>query len=292
MENLLLKEKIPHGTEEFPIGIHFTNQPAGLEDILYYHWHNEIEFCMITEGEAIFRVDDTEARVGVGEAIFVNSNHLHAARSLHRGTCSFAAIVFSRKLIADMAMDSINEKYIQPVIDEKLLFPMVFSQVIEWQKKALNLMHEIIEISKTGVMGCELLIKSKIIELWYLCITNAVQNERKDPISYYKKERLKSSLTYIHKNYDQKLTLQELADHLKMSESQFCRFFKETMHITPFSYIKKYRIQCSCTLLKETDKLVAEIAGIVGFENISYFNKTFHEIMKCTPKQYRGLHSN
>ncbi len=72
-----------------------------------------------------------------------------------------------------------------------------------------------------------------------------------------------------------------------MSEGQFCRIFKQTMNRTPMQYIMRYRIMQSCRMLIDTNKKIAEIANETGFNNISYYNKVFLNIVGCTPKQYR-----
>ncbi|MBO5485859.1 MAG: helix-turn-helix domain-containing protein, partial [Eubacterium sp.] len=52
-------------------------------------------------------------------------------------------------------------------------------------------------------------------------------------------------------------------------------------------YSNYYRISKSLMLLKETEKDIGEIAGMTGFNNISYYNKIFKKYMHMTPSQFR-----
>ncbi len=92
---------------------------------------------------------------------------------------------------------------------------------------------------------------------------------------YVNADQLSDSLVYIHKNYHQNITLEELAEYAHLSEGQFCRSFKELTGMTPFRYLIRYRILQSCNQLLLTDKKVTEIALSCGFNNISYYNRAF-----------------
>ena len=61
---------------------------------------------------------------------------------------------------------------------------------------------------------------------------------------------------------------------------------------TPIQYTKQLRIQKAVELLESTDQKVADIGALCGFQEMSYFAKSFREIKGCTPsiyrKQYKG----
>ncbi len=101
-------------------------------------------------------------------------------------------------------------------------------------------------------------------------------------------ERLAPVVRHMCDNFAYEITLAELAAMIPMSEGQFCRVFKHTMKLSPMQYLMRYRILQSCRMLQETDKKIGEIANLSGFNNISYFNKVFLNIIGCTPKQYRA----
>ena len=85
------------------------------------------------------------------------------------------------------------------------------------------------------------------------------------------------------------VTLDDIANSIMVSKSECCRCFKRTLGITPFEYLMKYRIQESAKRIQRRPQdSISEIAGSVGFNNTSYFNKIFKKYMECTPSEYRN----
>jgi AraC-like DNA-binding protein/quercetin dioxygenase-like cupin family protein len=283
-----LEEKIRHGDDTFPIGIHRTIGVQNSDTALYLHWHEEFEFLVVTEGRAIFQLEEAKVEVRQGEGIFVNSNTLHMGYSISGAKCSHFAVVFHPAFLSGYSNSCINQNYINPILSGSLSFPIHFRKSIPWQEEVLTLLDQVISIHTDNSLGCELLLKSKMYLIWYLCLKNAIINSATVFESNYKLERLKVVLQYIGDNYSQKISLSDLAQTVHMSKEHFCRFFKEITRYTPFTYINMYRVQKSCALLLQTDKEISEISSIVGFETISYYNKIFKKIMKCTPGGYRA----
>ncbi|MDF9867617.1 AraC-like DNA-binding protein [Bacilli bacterium PM5-3] len=100
---------------------------------------------------------------------------------------------------------------------------------------------------------------------------------------------IKKSISYIQANYQDKITLEEIASHVNLSRGEFCRFFKKITSQTPFEYLISYRINQSALLLRDTDLTITEIANMVGFGSASYYTEKFRKQVNCTPKQYRNF---
>ena len=98
---------------------------------------------------------------------------------------------------------------------------------------------------------------------------------------------IKQILQYIQENYARNLTLCGLAAYFHMSEGQFCRFFKSQIGMTAIEYLNYYRIGVACDMLKDGILSISEIATECGYNNISYFNRTFRRYMNCTPGEYQ-----
>ncbi len=92
---------------------------------------------------------------------------------------------------------------------------------------------------------------------------------------------------YIQKNYRHKIELQDIADHLHMTKSYLCRFFKKETGDTIVNYINRVRINNSKLLLADTKVPLAEVALLCGFEDQSYFTKVFRGFVGVTPLKYR-----
>jgi AraC-like DNA-binding protein len=89
-------------------------------------------------------------------------------------------------------------------------------------------------------------------------------------------------------NRFQKITLAEVAAEAHLTKEAFCRFFKLRTRKTFTQYLLQLRIDEAQKLLQETELGIAEIAYRVGFDNLSYFNRSFKRISGKTPRAVRG----
>lgn len=100
-------------------------------------------------------------------------------------------------------------------------------------------------------------------------------------------EVIRKSVDFIRQNYSKKITLDEVAAYVYLSPSYFSKIFKDEMDLNFNSYLNKIRIEKSKQfLLSEKVKLV-DVAGMVGFEDQSYFSKVFKKLTGVTPGKFR-----
>jgi AraC-like DNA-binding protein len=100
-------------------------------------------------------------------------------------------------------------------------------------------------------------------------------------------KRMAQVMSFILAQGHRNVQLQEVADVAIMSKEAFCRFFKERTGKTFTEFLNQIRIQQACQLLLEGDLSISQIAFQVGFQNLSYFNRTFRKLQSETPKEFR-----
>ncbi|WP_299203804.1 AraC family transcriptional regulator [uncultured Amphritea sp.] len=99
--------------------------------------------------------------------------------------------------------------------------------------------------------------------------------------------RLNVAINYIFDHYDTEVTLEEVADKLKMSPTYFSRFFKKSTGHRFIEFVNGLRVNKACELLAHSDEPITEICFTVGFNNIANFNRRFSDIKSMTPSEYR-----
>lgn len=100
--------------------------------------------------------------------------------------------------------------------------------------------------------------------------------------------RLNRITTYLICSYQRRVTLDDVAQHVGMSRTSLCNFFKQHTGQTIFNYLNHFRIDTACDMLSRTSNYVAEICYMVGFSDLPYFNRTFKRIVGATPTEYRA----
>jgi transcriptional regulator GlxA family with amidase domain len=95
------------------------------------------------------------------------------------------------------------------------------------------------------------------------------------------------TLQYFHTNYDRKILLKELAQHLTVSHAHLCRVFCDRYKVSPMQYLNNWRIQEAKELLINTEMSITEISTRVGFQSVHYLSRRFTAKEKMSPLQYR-----
>jgi AraC-like DNA-binding protein len=100
--------------------------------------------------------------------------------------------------------------------------------------------------------------------------------------------RLKPVLDHIVNHYAESITLKTLSDLLNVTPQHLCTLFRKTMHSRVFEYINLFRIGISKQLLVDgTDRSIRDIAGLVGFDDVSYYCFIFKRFENQTPGEFR-----
>lgn len=104
-------------------------------------------------------------------------------------------------------------------------------------------------------------------------------------------DKMSTVFSYIESHAHEPITLQQIAEILKVSPQHACLLFRQTIGLRPFEYVTKVRIRkAKALLLNHPELSVKEIGSQVGYEHTSYFIKVFKQQEQMTPNQFRQIH--
>lgn len=277
-----LSERLHYNDPEFPLYIH--------KDILRRygyaaacHWHPDLEFILILDGSMDYFINGKFIHVDTGHGIFVNSRRLHYGFSENRTDCTFIAIIVHPVLLLE------NSRAVKKYLEQK--FGSDADDFIEldpgiaWQRKDLRLIHFIFEETDGGMSNLLRLLAQTILLCADLCdhIQQNPEHCADDlllPIVFRMTE-------FVHRHYDSKITLDDIAASGAVCRSRCCALFQEYVGQAPNAYLTRYRVTKNCEMLRETDRTVCEIAAACGFQSTSYFSYVFRKEIGTTPQSYR-----
>lgn len=95
-----------------------------------------------------------------------------------------------------------------------------------------------------------------------------------------------SMLDYIKENYPYKVSLSDLSDELQISTVYLNTKFKEETNYTFNDFLNRYRIIRAIDFMKNSDKLIYEIAEMVGFKDYKYFSQVFKKYVGYSPTHF------
>ena len=135
--------------------------------------------------------------------------------------------------------------------------------------------------------GYEFMVQGFLYHLLGTIINeNLYEETRQDSVSSQRLASIKDVLAYISEYYPNSISLDELSHIAGMNPKYFCRYFRQMTDRTPIDYLNYYRIECACEMLSTKDISIREVAISCGFNDESYFTKTFSKYKGITPKQF------
>ncbi len=100
--------------------------------------------------------------------------------------------------------------------------------------------------------------------------------------------RLNEVFQYTFRHFAEPISLEAIAHLANLSVSQFCRYFKLHTGKTYVDFLNELRIEEACKRLAEQDLTIAEVAHLVGFNNLSNFNRQFKRRKGLAPTKFRA----
>ncbi len=277
-------ENRPRGTYEFPYEFHHIEMDHP-RYIMIYHWHVEFEIIRILKGTLLVTLDEKSFRAEAGDVIFIHGGVLHSG--IPEDSCVYQCIVYDLNSL--LRGSTVITPYLQKVAQQEI---MVFHHLTKAQQEAIFAVNDIFDAFEENRDGYQMTVIGQFYHFFGIVFGNhyyleSITRARRD---YRRVIQLKQVIDYIEKNYARHITLEELSGAVSMSPRYFCRFFSEMTHQTPMDYLNRQRIEQACFQLAATDDSITEVAYKSGFNDLSYFIRTFRKYKGVTPGKYkRGI---
>ncbi len=102
-------------------------------------------------------------------------------------------------------------------------------------------------------------------------------------IRYVADERIEKILRYIHENYANDITVDDMANHLYLNKSYFSKMFMEKVKMSPHEYLIYYRVIRGIEMIKKGQK-ISDVAEKVGYKNANSFSTAVRKYTGSSPK--------
>lgn len=127
----------------------------------------------------------------------------------------------------------------------------------------------------------------------YLFLDSLMQSCRKSaPVQRSKMSDyyIKEALTYIESNYQNDISIEDIAKIVGVNRSYFGKIFHNAIGQSPQEFLSNYRMIKATELLKLTSLSIADIGQAVGYENQLHFSRAFKNIYGVSPLHWRKQH--
>ena len=161
---------------------------------------------------------------------------------------------------------------------------------IHWYicKTPENLHHIFDELYEAKGKESATYFRIKILELLYH--VQKLRSEDRYAAVYYSKEHIeivKRARKLLIGDLETKIPLESLIAGENISMVTFQAIFKQIYGDSPYTHLKKYKMNCAAVRLREGEESISEIAVSLGYSNASKFSKAFQDVFGLLPKDYR-----
>ncbi len=260
-------EKHSRKDPNFPITFHpakYNKTTAGI----YMHWHEHIEILYFINGSANMIINNSQISVKQGDVAVVNSNCMHAM-AVKPLDCRYHCLIID-KLFFDSFFAPFEGIVFNEIIrDEQVnsLLDLIANEMLE--KKDYYK-----QTTKAYVFSLLSIMSRKF---------SASRSSITDKVGSQKLTMVKDAISYIGTNYKENISIDDIVSHIGFSKYHFCRTFKEVTGQTTFDYINILRCNQAKKLLSSGKYNISESALLSGFNNLSYFTRTYKKYMGVLP---------
>ena len=237
------------------------------------NWHENLEIQYCNEGEGYVLLDGQRYEVKKGDLTVANSNSIHFTGT--NNEIRFSVIIIDSQFCKDVDIDH-----------TKLLFESVFQD-----ENIVNIFNEIKEVYDSEDPCKTALYRMLALKLLIELRKHHLIGERDNYTEKASFKAVKDAVAFIQEHYSERITLDDIATILYIDKYNLARKFKEQTGKTIINYVNEIRCDNAKRLILEGIP-VHEAARLCGFNNMSFFTKTFKKHTGKTPSAYKSSHRN
>lgn len=248
------------------------------------HYHNAHEVHYFLDGNITFFIGDQSYSAKKGDLLFIDTYEIHNP--------TYKLYDYEKILI--MYRPSFTK--LSPIFK----FPDVFSilnnkhggtRLIsappELQNQVENILYDMIKAYSSN-SHYKLTYLNLYLSLFLTILADYLENtEKVNDQTPLLDKKIKGIVTYINDNLECQLSLEKISNCFHMDKYYLCRFFKEHTGLSVIDYVNRKRILTAEKLITQNKHTITDIAFMVGFNNLTHFERIFKQYTGSTPRNYK-----
>ena len=251
----------------FVHGIRKSKTKAG--EICITNWHENLEILLCINGQGSIILDDRRYVFNKDNIIVVNSNVIHSLKSITK--LEYICLHLSIEFCRENGIDISSVHFLELIADDRELITTLEELLKENNGNS--------EIKPAKVKALVLKILIRLYENFRSDEPSAGNDSRSA-------SRIKKTILYISHNLNKQITLDDVATHVGINKYQLAREFKAETGKSIFEFINSLRCRSAMAMLKKGVS-VSETAENCGFQNLSYFSRTYKKYIGELPGKHK-----
>lgn len=253
-----------------------------------WHYHPEFELLLITNGYGTRMVGDHFEQFKKGDLVLLGANLPHAwvsdpyfLEEDNVEACESIYIQFRKSVFGTHFIDIPELNGIRVVL-AKAQQGIKVSGIHEEEIK-----DRMMAISEQAPLE-QLLNLIRLLDLIFNSEYEVLASRNYMQQGIFKSKKMTEIHNYMIQNFKNEISINSCAEHIGMTTTSFCRFFKKQTNVTFSVYLNYLRINFAQKLIRNSDLPMKEIAYQCGYESVVYFNQKFKKLTGLSPREYRS----
>ena len=272
--------------------------------------HRRNTLVYIRQGYCQFKINEKTVTMSPGKILFIPANQEYTRFPVNNAPCTLVYLYFKTTspvisvASTDISLylgrfdDEIANNILYPSVDfqelEKEIFISDYIDSAEHSDELFDIFNDIVTQLYTNQRYSYLYSSAKFLEILSIIGQISISDYSQNILSTHNHypAPLEKAIVYITKNYNQKITMDDLCKYSNISPQHLIRLFHTHMHTTPIQYINQNKISHAKEMLRTTGLSISEISYSLGFSDPGYFSRLFKKIEKRSPNQVRAYIQN
>lgn len=263
-------ERHVHQDRELPI--YFQFQRCSPREPKYeLHWHETLEWIYVTEGRVEIRIDDSSAVYSEGDLVVISPHAPHCFRAVD-GECGYYCVVPDNAILTAEGVE-LTAMSTERIVQNEDVRRIFFKVVEEFEAK------------KPYYKSC---VRANIVLMTALLLRDhGLTDPHPSPNMSDNAIRItKNAIEYMEEHYAEDFSGEALAAHLGFSRSYLCHVISKVTGQSLTENLLYIRCRKARDFLRQ-GHLVGEVVFMAGFQNASYFCRTYKRMMGVAPSAHR-----
>lgn len=263
---------------------------SGSFDMKYRHYHSTYEIYYLLEGNRYHFIDRNIFFVQPGSLVFIAKNRIHKTSPAEQHFHHRFLIEIEETVMEQWFTEMASGRLCSLFTDEMSIITLTAAQqtflntkldaIKQEASQKREACEEMIEYLLREILLFSFRIKSEG-NAAHISVRNLIGSETE------KIRTVNRIAGYLADHYQESSSLDELASHFFTNKFYLTRIFKQVTGFTIREYLHIQRVQKAQEFLRSSLLPITEIALLVGFENVSYFEKIFRRYCMQSPREYR-----
>lgn len=250
---------------DFPLIFHLDERKPGYKEDRP-HWHENLEILCFIKGSCTVLCDAEQVHVRAGEIMVINSNQIHAFSTDETG-CVYYCLIPSSAFLEEISLP-VGQLALDRHFSAQAYLPY-FERLYEEIHRGEAYFKPLCTGICAQLMGM-------------LARDHARSTASRAP---GRMERIKVGLLYMRENFRDAVSIEDVCEAAGLSRYYFCRLFREYTGMSVIQYLNRLRCEEARRLITSGRYSVSQSAQMSGFNNLSYFTRTYLKQIGRLPSQ-------